>query len=104
MDVGKMGSVVGGALGGKLAVGTSGGTEGAPSMPGFGQVLQQVVNQAVQANQQAANLTVAAAQGQDVPLQDVIQAVSRAELTLQTLVSVRDRAVEAYQEIIRMPV
>ncbi len=35
---------------------------------------------------------------------DVVQAVSNAELTLQTVVAVRDRVVNAYQEIMRMPI
>jgi flagellar hook-basal body complex protein FliE len=35
---------------------------------------------------------------------DYPQAISQAQLTLQTLVTVRDRAVEAYQEVIRMPI
>lgn len=37
-------------------------------------------------------------------LMDVVQAVSNAELTLQTVVAVRDRVVNAYQEIMRMPI
>jgi flagellar hook-basal body complex protein FliE len=37
-------------------------------------------------------------------LTDVVQAVTSAELTLQTVVAVRDRLVGAYQEIMRMPI
>lgn len=37
-------------------------------------------------------------------LTDIITAVSNAELTLQTVVVVRDRVIQAYQEIIRMPI
>lgn len=40
----------------------------------------------------------------EADLTDVVQAVTAAELTLQTVVSVRDRLVSAYQEIMRMPV
>ncbi|HYF09734.1 MAG TPA: flagellar hook-basal body complex protein FliE, partial [Acetobacteraceae bacterium] len=35
---------------------------------------------------------------------DVVLAVARAELTLQTAVAVRDRVVAAYQDIARMPI
>ncbi len=35
---------------------------------------------------------------------EVIQAVTSAELTLQTVVAVRDRMITAYQEIMRMPI
>jgi flagellar hook-basal body complex protein FliE len=37
-------------------------------------------------------------------LTDVVQAVTSAELTLQTVVAVRDRLIAAYQEIMRMPI
>jgi flagellar hook-basal body complex protein FliE len=33
----------------------------------------------------------------------VVEAVNAAELTLQTVVAVRDRIIGAYQEIMRMP-
>lgn len=36
--------------------------------------------------------------------QTVVEAVAAAELTLQTVTAVRDRVVEAYQELIRMPI
>ena len=37
-------------------------------------------------------------------LTEVITAVAEAELTLQTAVAIRDKVIEAYQEIIRMPI
>lgn len=37
-------------------------------------------------------------------LTDVVQAITSAELTLQTVVAVRDRMISAYQEIMRMPI
>lgn len=40
----------------------------------------------------------------DGSVTDVMLAVSRAELSLQTAVAVRDRVVAAYQEIARMPI
>lgn len=61
--------------------------------------------QNVMANQkEAASLSQALAEGQNVPMQDVIAAVGKAELTLQTMVTVRDKAVEAYKEILNMPI
>ena len=35
---------------------------------------------------------------------DVVTAVSEAEVTLQTVVAIRDKVVEAYKEILRMPI
>jgi len=49
----------------------------------------------------------AAAQGfatQNVDAQAVVEALSEAELALQTAITVRDRIVAAYQEILRMPI
>lgn len=40
----------------------------------------------------------------EADLTDVVEAVTAAELTLQTVVSVRDRMISAYQEIMRMPI
>lgn len=37
-------------------------------------------------------------------VQSVVEALTATELTLQTAVAVRDRVVEAYQEILRMPI
>lgn len=40
----------------------------------------------------------------EAELVDVVTAVTNAELTLQTVVAVRDRVVQAYQDIIKMPI
>lgn len=40
----------------------------------------------------------------EADLTDVVAAVTAAELTLQTVVSVRDRLISAYQDIMRMPI
>jgi len=40
----------------------------------------------------------------DADITDVVAAVTSAELTLETIVAVRDRMVTAYQEILRMPI
>ena len=37
-------------------------------------------------------------------LTDVVTALSRAELTLQTATTIRDRVVQAYQDIMKMPI
>jgi flagellar hook-basal body complex protein FliE len=39
-----------------------------------------------------------------IDTQGVVEAFSQAELALQTAVTVRDRVVAAYQEILRMPI
>jgi flagellar hook-basal body complex protein FliE len=37
-------------------------------------------------------------------LTDVVTALSRAELALQTATAIRDRVVQAYQDIMKMPI
>jgi flagellar hook-basal body complex protein FliE len=89
------------------SLGTFGKTASAQTANGggnFAELLQGLIKQTTQATGKAEGLTLAAAQGQNVPLHEVVQAITEAQLTLQTLTSVRDRAVEAYQEIIRMPI
>ncbi|CAM3255025.1 flagellar hook-basal body complex protein FliE [Paracoccus nototheniae] len=36
--------------------------------------------------------------------QELVQTIAEAELTLNTVVAIRDKVVEAYQDILRMPV
>ena len=98
MDALKLTPSIGSLLGGSKPAGAA--TDGG----NFAEILQGMVKQTVAAQGKAESLTMAAAQGDNVPLHEVVQAISQAQLTLQTLVSVRDRAVEAYQEVIRMPI
>ena len=46
---------------------------------------------------------VAAVEGK-ANVAEVVTAVANAELALQTVVAVRDQVVQAYQEILRMPI
>lgn len=85
-----------GAAGGGAPAATPGGA--------FADILKTMASQAVEGQNQAQAMSAAVASGQNVPLHDVVQALGKAELTLQTLVSVRDKAIEAYQEIMRMPI
>ena len=49
---------------------------------------------------EAASLKALAGQAD---LSEVVVAVTNAEVTLQTVVAIRDRVIQAYQDIIRMP-
>ena len=71
---------------------------------GFADLVQNATSNVMTDQKAAAELSKGLANGENVPLQDVIAAVGKAELTLQTMVTVRDKAVEAYQEILRMPI
>jgi flagellar hook-basal body complex protein FliE len=71
---------------------------------GFADLLKNAIQGTVNSQRDAEKLTLQAAAGEDVPMHEVIQAVGKAEMTLQTMLTVRDKTVEAYQEILRMPI
>ena len=78
-------------------------TATAASSGGFGAALQRAVEGAVEAGHAADAGGVRALTGQG-GVSDVVLALSRAELALQTAVAVRDRVVSAYQDVMRMPI
>ena len=70
---------------------------------GFADVLRGAINDGVGDLNRAEQVSHAAAAGK-ADVNEVITAVSEAELTLQTVVALRDRVIQAYQEILRMPI
>jgi flagellar hook-basal body complex protein FliE len=75
----------------------------APGAGDFGGVLARAMDGLVQAGHAADAQSVAALSGGG-NITDVVTAVSKAELALQTTVAIRDRVVQAYQDIMRMPI
>lgn len=69
----------------------------------FSDFLRDTVEQSVDSVRSGEELSAKAVAG-EADLTDVVQAITSAELTLQTVVSVRDRMISAYQEIMRMPI
>ncbi len=69
----------------------------------FGTMLQRTLQGAVD-NLHTADTKTAEALNGGGNLTDVVTALSRAELTLQTATAVRDRVVQAYQDIMKMPI
>ncbi|MGQ0527241.1 MAG: flagellar hook-basal body complex protein FliE [Alphaproteobacteria bacterium] len=69
----------------------------------FSDFLKQGVSATVDALKSSEAASAQAVSGA-ADITDVVQAVTAAELTLQTVVAVRDRLVSAYQEIMRMPI
>lgn len=69
----------------------------------FGGLVTQALDQTQGTLNTAEAMTAASVTG-NADLIDVATAVSAAELTLETVVSVRDQVVRAYQEILRMPI
>ena len=71
--------------------------------PGFSEVLQQLAKDAVNTTRDAEKASLQAVEGK-ADLNQVVNAVTAAELTVQTVTAVRDRVISAYQEILRMPI
>ncbi len=69
----------------------------------FSDFLKDKASESVDTLQKSEEMSAKAVTG-EADITDVVQAVSAAEITLQTVVSVRDRMISAYQEIMRMPV
>ncbi|WP_374304361.1 flagellar hook-basal body complex protein FliE [Ferrovibrio sp.] len=70
---------------------------------GFGDMLGEALQQAVDASKQS-EVTSARAVAGKADVTDVVTAVTNAEVALDTVVAVRDRVINAYQEIMRMPI
>ena len=79
------------------------GSIGASEGPSFADFLKDKARDSVDTMRHSEQVSAKAVTG-EADLTDVVQAVTSAELTLQTVVSVRDRMISAYQEIMRMPI
>lgn len=71
--------------------------------PSFSDYMKDSVEKSIDTLRTSEEMSAKAVTG-EADLTDVVQAVTNAELTLQTVVSIRDRMVSAYQEILRMPI
>ncbi len=76
---------------------------GDASAGGFGDALSRALGSVVQAGHDADAKSMQAISGTG-NLTEVVTAVARAELALQTTTAIRDRVVQAYQDIMRMPI
>ncbi len=69
----------------------------------FADLMKSIGERAIDAGNTADQMAVAAVEGK-ANVAEVVTAVANAELALQTVVAVRDQVVQAYQEILRMPI
>ena len=77
--------------------------DGAEDKIDFGQMVQNAIGDATQAAQGAEQAGMAAASGR-ADIVNVVTAIAQAETTLETVMAVRDQVIQAYQEILRMPI
>ena len=69
---------------------------------GFADLLGQAVGQLQSISTNADNKVSAMATGKDVELSDVMMSLETESLAMSLVTSVRNKAVEAYQEVFRM--
>jgi flagellar hook-basal body complex protein FliE len=69
----------------------------------FGATLQRAIQGAVDSGHAADTQAIGAISGGG-NLTEVVTALARAELTMQTATTIRDRVVQAYQDIMKMPI
>lgn len=68
----------------------------------FASLVTDAVKGAIEASKQSEAMSIKAISGK-ADLTKVITSVSEAEVTLQTVVAIRDKVIDAYREIVRMP-
>lgn len=73
------------------------------SGPSFGSVLKDVVHAVTAAGAKADAQTQSVAMGKG-NMVDVVTAVAESETAIATLVSVRDKVIAAYEDILKMPI
>ncbi|WP_371414444.1 flagellar hook-basal body complex protein FliE [Jeotgalibacillus sp. R-1-5s-1] len=70
----------------------------------FAQMLKDSINSVNDAQLQSDKMTQRMINGENVELHDVMIASQKASVSLNLTMEMRNKAVEAYQEIMRMPV
>ena len=90
-------SRIGAGGAGSLSGGAAAANTGVPS--GFSQLLEGVERSASEANQAVSSMV-----DQSGDVHDAMIALQRAEMSLELTVQIRNKFVQAYQDIMRMPI
>ena len=69
----------------------------------FADLVKGAIREAINIQERSEQLSIQGINDQ-ADLNSVVTAVAEAETTLQTVVAVRDKVIEAYRKIIRMPI
>ncbi len=78
---------------------------GKPESPDFSQMLERSLNTVSEMQQQASDLMVAFGNdSSDASLAEVMIAAQKADLSFRAVTEVRNKLVQAYQDIMNMPV
>lgn len=92
-----------GAYANASKIGSSQGMDARGSGSSFADMVKEAGKSAVDELRGSEQMSAKAA-AKEADLLTVVNAVSNAEISLQTVVAVRDRVIQAYQDIIRMPI
>lgn len=76
---------------------------GPAASTGFGDFLSHAMNDAIGSMKAGETAAAQQAAGQG-DIVNVVNAVNQAEITLDTVVAVRDKVIQAYQSIMQMPI
>jgi flagellar hook-basal body complex protein FliE len=82
---------------------TGGGMDSRPVGKSFADVLGDLASSAKDQGVKAENLSASALLGK-ADYAQVVTAVANADVALQTVVTVRDKIISAYQDILKMPI
>ena len=69
----------------------------------FGDLLKETMGSVMDTGRKSDAQTIAMAQGK-ANVMDVVTAVAETDVAVSTLVSVRDKVIQAYEDILRMPI
>jgi len=74
-----------------------------PGGPSFGSILKDAIGSVVDAGRKSDAQSMAMTSGK-ANVMDVVTAVAETDVAVSTLVSVRDRVIQSYEDIMRMPI
>lgn len=81
------------------------GVDGVSKTPGFGEVMSQAINKVNDVQKTSSEMATAYEQGvPGVDITDVMIASQKASVSFQAMVQVRNKLVEAYRDVMNMPI
>lgn len=83
--------------------GGAGKIAGTGTGPSFGSLVKEAMNGVLDAGRKSDAQTVAMASGK-ANVMDVVTAVAETDVAVSTLVSVRDKVIQSYEDIMKMPI
>lgn len=71
---------------------------------GFGQIIKETISKTIEAEAQGDKAIESLASGQAKNLHEVMISVEKADISLKMLVQFRNKALQAYEEVMRMQI